>query len=67
MKRLWIAGLLLAAFAIGGYLFRVQVQRRTPPGQVQLNEISVTSLDSFRQQFNRTSDSVRVIALLSPT
>lgn len=67
MKRFWIAGVVVALLAIGGYLFWTGVPGQTPPGQRPLVEIYNASLNVFKTEFNRASDSVRVITLFSPT
>ncbi len=51
--------LIAARFYIGGH--------RVPPGQPPLGDLNSTSLDTLRSAFNRNSDRVRVILLLSPT
>ena len=40
---------------------------RAPPGQPPLGELTSGSLDSFKREFNRSADGVRIILLLSPT
>ena len=67
MKRFWVSGLLVVLLGIGWYFFWTGVPGQTPPGQAALVEITGTSLDSVKAEFNQASDSVRVIALLSPT
>ena len=66
-KRVWISGVIIAILAIGGYLLWTGVPGKTPPGQMPLVELNNSALDAMKADFNRASDSVRVIALLSPT
>ncbi len=67
MKRYWIAGFLVALLVVGAYFFWTAQPGKTPPGQPPLMEIKSEALDDLRTEFNRASDRVRVIALLSPT
>jgi hypothetical protein len=56
----------LALFAaIAGYA--EYVPRATPQGQPPLVRVDAGGLERLREQFNRSSDRVRVLALLSPT
>ena len=67
MKRVWISSVIVVVLAIGGYLLWTGMPGKTPPGQTPLVELNTTSLDAMKADFNRASDSVRIIALLSPT
>jgi len=40
---------------------------KTPANQPPLSDLNSQSIAAFREQFNRDSDKVRVILLLSPT
>jgi hypothetical protein len=40
---------------------------RAPTGQPPLVELTSDSLDSLKDDFNRSSDGIRIILLLSPT
>ena len=67
-KRVWLSGVIVAVLAIGGYLLWTGIPGKTPPGQMPLVELNTTTgLEAMKADFNRASDSVRVIALLSPT
>jgi hypothetical protein len=50
-------------FAARFYLSGHQV----PAGQPPLGDLNINSLDTLKADFNRNSDRVRVILLLSPT
>jgi hypothetical protein len=67
MKRFWIAGVVVALLVAAGYFAWNATPGQTPAGQPALVEIKSTSLDAIKTEFNRASDNVRVIALLSPT
>jgi len=41
--------------------------RKTPAGQPPLATLDASTLESLRADFNRHSDAVRIIVLLSPT
>ena len=60
----WISALAALALAFGWYLFAA---RYTPEGQPPLATVQPASLESLRSDFNQHADSVRIIALLSPT
>ena len=51
--------LVAARFYLGGH--------QVPAGQPPLGDLNSASLDTLRSAFNRNSDRVRVILLLSPT
>ncbi len=40
---------------------------QVPPGQPPLTELTSKSLDSLKDDFNRSADGVRIVLLLSPT
>lgn len=58
---------LAVALAIGGGMFYLTRPGRPPVGQPPLVEITGPSLVALQAEFNRTSSSLRVILLLSPT
>jgi len=66
MRRTW-AVVLAVTLAIGGGLFYLTRPGRPPAGQPPLVEITGPSLVALQAEFNRTSSSLRIILLLSPT
>ena len=66
MTRTW-AIVLAVALAIGGGIFYLTRPGRPPAGQPPLVEITGPSLAALQAEFNRTSSSLRIILLLSPT
>jgi hypothetical protein len=58
---------LAAALAIGAGIFYLTRPGRPPAGQPPLVEITGPSLVALQAEFNRTSSSLRIILLLSPT
>jgi hypothetical protein len=58
---------LAVALAIGGGIFYLTRPGRPPAGQPPLVEITGSSLAALQGEFNRTSSSLRIILLLSPT
>jgi hypothetical protein len=60
---LGVAVLLLLGVA-GWYQFAGQ---RVPAGQVPMTALSAASLEPLKDEFNRASDQIRVLLLLSPT
>ena len=66
MRRTWTI-VLAGALAIGGGTFYLTRPGRPPAGQPPLVEITGTSLTALQAEFNRTSSSLRIILLLSPT
>jgi CBS-domain-containing membrane protein len=66
MRRTW-AIVLAVALAIGGGIFYLTRPGRPPAGQPPLVEIAGPSLAALHAEFNRTSSSLRIILLLSPT
>lgn len=65
MKRT-LTMVLAVALAIGGGIFYLR-PGRPPAGQPPLVEITGPSLAALQAEFNRTSSSLRIILLLSPT
>ena len=65
MRRTW-AIVLAVALGIGG-IFYLTRPGRPPAGQPPLVEITGPSLAALQAEFNRTSSSLRIILLLSPT
>jgi len=39
----------------------------TPKGQAPLTDLTQANLNDFEREFNESTDSIRVLALLSPT
>ena len=66
MRRTW-AIVLAVALAIVGAIFYLTRPGRPPAGQPPLVEITGPSLAALQAEFNRTSSSLRIILLLSPT
>jgi hypothetical protein len=52
-------------FLVAAALWFAFGPRRTPAGQVALNELSDT--ETFRRWFNDSGSNIRVVVLLSPT
>lgn len=67
MKRYrWILlGALVAAVAVFAW-FRFTTHD-APPGQPPLTTLDASSLDAFRQEFNRDAGKTRIVVLLAPT
>jgi hypothetical protein len=65
MRRAWTT-VLAVALAIGG-IFYLTRPGHAPAGQPPLVEITGPSLAALQAEFNRTSSSLRIILLLSPT
>jgi hypothetical protein len=58
----------IVAFAVLGIAALAEYgPRETPAGQPPLVRLSASNLDTLRQSFNDSADTVRVLALLSPT
>jgi len=55
------------ALAIVGAIFYLTRPGRPPAGQPPLVQITGPSLAALQAEFNRTSSSLRIILLLSPT
>ena len=66
MTRTW-AIVLAVALAIGGGIFYLTRPGRPPAGQPPLVEINGPALAALQAEFNRTSSSLRIVLLLSPT
>jgi len=65
MKRAWLTVLATAAAVLGGiYVTRTG---HAPASQPPLVEMNSAALSALHSEFNRTSDKLRVILLLSPT
>jgi hypothetical protein len=64
MKRTWVIIALSLALLAGGYLFR---PGHVPDGQPALVELDPQALSALKAEFNRASNSLRLIVLLSPT
>ena len=66
MRRAWTI-LLALALAIGGGIVYLTRAGHPPAGQPPLVEITGPALAALQADFNRTSPSLRIILLLSPT
>jgi hypothetical protein len=55
------------AIAAGFVLWLALDQHATPAGQPLLKELDPAALNDLRQEFNQTSNQIRVVLLLSPT
>jgi hypothetical protein len=64
IRMLLVVAVLLLLGLAGWYQFAGQ---RVPAGQVPLTALTAASLDPLKDEFNRSSDQVRVLLLLSPT
>jgi hypothetical protein len=58
-----VAAAVIVLALVVRYCFTGQV----PAGQPRLGDLTNTSLDSVRSEFNRFPDCVRIMLLLSPT
>lgn len=65
MKRIWSIVLAAVVVVLGAMYFTSP--GHAPAGQPALVEINGASLSALQAEFNRTSDKLRVILLLSPT
>jgi hypothetical protein len=65
MKRTWSIVLAAAVVILGGIYFTRT--GHAPASQPPLVEINSSTLSALQSEFNRTSDKLRVILLLSPT
>ena len=63
-RLLWLSPLLLLALAVAWYAL---LGRHAPAGQPPLATLDGSSLAALRLDFNRESDKIRIIVLLSPT
>jgi hypothetical protein len=66
MKRNWVISLAAVVVLLLASLYFLQGSH-TPPGQPILVELNAQALSGLQAEFNRTSASLRVILLLSPT
>ena len=66
MKRVPAIVLALVVVILGG-VFYLTKPGTAPAGQPPLVEITGPALDSLQTEFNRTSSSLRIVLLLSPT
>lgn len=66
MKRKWSIVLVAALVVILGGIYFTRTGH-APAGQPALVEMNGSMLTVLRSEFNRTSDKLRVILLLSPT
>jgi hypothetical protein len=70
MTRTGIAALIVGVVVVlglamvGRYFFGGHA---VPPGQLPLTEVAGDTLDSLKNDFNRTPDQIRIVLLLSPT
>jgi len=62
-----IALLAIAAIVGAGAAWLRYSPRRTPAGQPALSRLDAPALPAFRDAFNASAGSTRVIVLLSPT
>ena len=67
MRRTWAIVLAVALTIGGGGIFYLTRPGRPPAGLPRLVEITGPSLAAMQAEFNRTSSSLRIILLLSPT
>lgn len=67
MTRKWLILVCLAAVVIGFALYHVYGGSSTPVGQPALVRLNPQNFDGLRRDFNAAQDTVRVVALLSPT
>jgi hypothetical protein len=66
MKRKWSIVLAAASVVILGAIYFTRTGH-VPPNQPPLVEMNASTLSALQSEFNRTSDKLRVILLLSPT
>ena len=66
MGRTWTI-ILAVVLAIGSGIFYLTRSGSPPAGQPPLVEITGPALAALQAEFNRTSSSLRIILLLSPT
>jgi len=66
MKRTWSMVLAAAVVVILGAFYFTRTGH-APAGQPSLVEMNGSTLSALQAEFNRTSDKLRVILLLSPT
>ena len=58
---------LIALAIIGGLAFYLYAGSTAPIGQPPLKRLTAANFDDLRTAFNGAKDSVRVVAMLSPT
>jgi hypothetical protein len=66
MKRIWSIIFSAAALVILAAVYFTRTSH-APAGQPALVEMNDSTLSALQAEFNRTSDNLRVILLLSPT
>jgi hypothetical protein len=66
MKRTWSIALAAAAVVILGAVYFTRTGH-APTGQSSLVELNSSALSALQAEFNRTSDKLCVILMLSPT
>ena len=66
MKHTWLVSLAAVLFVLLAGVYLLQ-GTHTPSGQPALTEMNSQALSELRAEFNRTSASLRIILLLSPT
>ena len=66
MKRKYIVAAILTVLVLGALLY-FYGGHQTPPGQPPLRNLTAQNLAEIEHEFNAAKDSVRVLALLSPT
>jgi hypothetical protein len=66
MKRTWSVVLAAAVAVILGAVYLTRTGH-APAGQPSLVEMNGSTLSALQDEFNRASDQLRVILLLSPT
>ena len=66
MKRTWSIVFAAAVMVILGAVYFTRTGH-APTGQSSLVELNGSTLSALQAEFNRTSDELRVILLLSPT
>lgn len=66
MKHIWSIVLAAAVAVVLGGIYFTRAGH-SPAGQPSLIEVNGTTLSALQSEFNRTSDKLRVILLLSPT
>jgi hypothetical protein len=65
MKRAWLIIAVVVVVVLGGVYFTKK--GHVPASQPPLVEMNDAALSALQAEFNRTSDKLRVILLLSPT
>ena len=67
MKMLLIIILAIAAIGLGFLAYYLYGGNTVPSGQQPLTRLTDSNFSSLKDSFNGSSDSVRVIVMLSPT